>query len=731
MLINYEIINREESLKIKKNISYEILYQIYEGNNSDYIELINILNNDKNDDFFIDIIQKKILFVPNIRGKSNLFLFEYIKKNINFITEFIQKTINFCNCCDDLKQKYAHALKENLKIIENIYRIENICDILKKLDEFNFPKLRLTKESESRLYIKFIIKCVKDIIKKIKKINLNDFSFFEQKKIFIDLIQKISNEVDIFKNKYKKFDFSDIEFMTLEILKKDEAIKNEVKNSFYEILIDEYQDINGIQDEIFSLISQRLFIVGDYKQSIYGFRGSLPTVFQNKKKYGFNINLNKNFRSKKQIIDFVNDCFTQIMNCSTNPIVYNEYEKLKYGANFSESNNDVNIYMLDLDKEKNKIIEEFKFILNIINDKIRSKMKINNRIVKYSDFCILVRNYNKYLKDIHKIFVQNNVKMISNNLSYLLEYNEIRDLLIILKVVEDPLDDISLISLLLGPIFEFNNLELEKIRQYDNELEFYFSLKKYANENNDKLSQKCKLFIDFFDELIKKYKSDSLMMFILYIIEKILCPFYDINSENFSKFLYLTNEFSKNNYNQSISRLVEYIKNQNYDILRQEFCDDDAVFVASIHSAKGKEYPICFLAGCSDDFIRPYDNVLFDSDLGLSFKFKNSDGVVESNIERSCMEITHDYKTRSEEMRLLYVALTRAKEELHIILSSYNAKKDIENAKIKVNLFDNIHPYFVLSSKNFYTWLLMMAFKSKNVNFNEISPKSDEKTQDE
>ena len=162
--------------------------------------------------------------------------------------------------------------------------------------------------------------------------------------------------------------------------------------------------------------------------------------------------------------------------------------------------------------------------------------------------------------------------------------------------------------------------------------------------------------------------------------------------------------------------MSDYIETQTYDSIENIFTIEDAVSVTSIHKSKGKEYPICFLVGCGDEFVKKYDDIMFDPEFGISFKSNTK----KTNIKRKFMEFAHRYKIVSEEMRILYVALTRAKEELHIVLSSYNAERDLKKAEEKANIFENIHPYFIRSARNFLEWFLMLHFKFEDYNFEVI-----------
>ena len=366
-------------------------------------------------------------------------------------------------------------------------------------------------------------------------------------------------------------------------------------------------------------------------------------------------------------------------------------------------------------ENNNMISEEIKFIIVKIKELLADK----NNDFKLSDFCIMVRNYNKYENDIFEVFKENNINLKSNNSLEFIECNEIKNLFLILKIVNNPQNDFHFISLLLSNIFDFDESELLIIKKNIYNLDFYSSLNQYAETNNDNLSQKCKFIIKFIEDLRLKYKSNSLYEFILFTIDKLkelLCDIYD--DSKFQDFLYLTNEFIQSYDNKNIIELIDYVKNKKSEEYEANLESNDAVLITSIHKTKGQEYRVCFLAGCSDKFKKSYNGFVSDPELGFSFKINKK-----SNLEYYCLCLMSDQKKIEEEMRILYVALTRAKEKLFVILSSKDAQKDLEDASIKANVFDELHPYFIINAKNFSEWFLLVSCKSDNFKFNVVDIK--------
>ena len=225
-------------------------------------------------------------------------------------------------------------------------------------------------------------------------------------------------------------------------------------------------------------------------------------------------------------------------------------------------------------------------------------------------------------------------------------------------------------------------------------MNLYWSFKEYS-ELNFKNSIKCKEVIDYIEKLKQDYINDSLMSICIKII-------YDMkkkiktNSFNLQKFVYILNEFYNSRQLINIKNFINYIYYSN-SISIDNFDNRDAVLVTSIHKSKGKEFPICFIGGTSSNFVNDNDKIMFDSELGIAFKNSKN----ESNIYKDAMEWYQKYQNRSEELRVLYVALTRAKEYLFIVSS----KKKRENEKSTDKI---IHPLMIENAKCFSDWIKLI-----------------------
>ena len=310
------------------------------------------------------------------------------------------------------------------------------------------------------------------------------------------------------------------------------------------------------------------------------------------------------------------------------------------------------------EKECELICDKIKYIIN-------NKFKINKNNKKVdanlSDICVMCRNFNKYSKILFEKFKNNNINFKTSDANDFLNSCEIEFLINMLQVLDNKYSEIILINIMLHDFFGFKIEEILKIKQKYNNLNLYNSVKKYCNiNNNNNILKKCIFFIKYLD----KFKEKNLCEIIINLI-------YDLENKfgkniYYDKFLQILNLFINNNNIINIENFIDYIlNNKNFNFL-EDFEYKNAVLITSIHKAKGKEFPICFLLGGSPK--NSDNNIIFDLNLGVALKTKTKNNLCESsNIFRDIIEIHKKYKEKSEELRILYVAFTRAKEKLFII----------------------------------------------------------------
>ncbi len=691
---NISIIDSSIIALVKNNILEEIFLENYATEEENFAKFINN-NTIKND---TTLKQEILKILQNLSLKSNKedYLNNYFK---NYLSE--EKIDEY------LKEYYALLLEIIEDIETNLYSLESSNfpsfyeEMVKVLDRLIHAKTydeikasvdiklpRRPRESEEIAIYKDNISDDLDELNKLLRFKSEEEirNSFKDIKDYIEVILNIAkeyfNKLDAYKKKYDLYEFTDIAIMAINLLKQNPHICEEIKNSFSEIEIDEYQDTSDLQEEFINLIqNNNVYMVGDIKQAIYGFRNANPQIFKEKydaysnQKGGLKIDLLKNFRSRKEVIAGINDIFSLIMDDDIGGANYKLSHQMNYGntdydINKSTSNYDLEIYNYNDKENKNFKHEEMEafIIAKDILKKIEKHYQVIDkethalRDVSYDDFCIIMDRGSSF-PTYKKIF----------------EYFQIP-----LSIYEDKKltseIDIILINNIIGLILKISNQKI------DNEFKYYFMsvARSFLFEYSDNEIFNIITNNTYEDTLIYKIakeissKLDSLNNYELLnlIIDKF--SFYqkiikigDVNNI----LIRLDNLFDMainlNNMGYTIEEFKEYLgeminsKNE----IKYSFKESltNCVKIMNIHKSKGLEFPVCYFSGYYKEFnIRDVvDKFLYDNKYGLITPYYN-DGVKEAII-KDLYRNKYYIDNISERIRLFYVALTRAREKMIIV----------------------------------------------------------------
>ena len=529
-------------------------------------------------------------------------------------------------------------------------------------------------------------------------------------------------------------DFSDIEHMALKILlKKDEngnhipsEIAMKYRNKFVEIAIDEYQDSNLVQESILTSISngKNIFMVGDVKQSIYKFRQARPELFLDKyEKYtiedslesqGNKIQLFKNFRSRENILDTTNLIFKDIMSKKLGDIDYSKEEYLNLGANFEETEKQsikANTELLIIENKKEEIEDvegsdeleeltqnielEAKFVAKKIKEILDSKQvvfdkKVGYRPITYKDIVILLRSTKDKANVFENELINLNIPVYSDTSLEYLNSIEIQTIMNLLKVIDNPTVDIPLVAVLRSMIGGFTDNELIKIRLIDSKKSFYEAMKEYNEDDNIKKK------IDEFFEKVSAWKAESEYLELDELIWKIYIDtgyynYVSLMSDGILRQANLKLLFEKAKEYEKVSfkglynfiNFIEKVRNSSGDLSSAKLIgeNENVVRIMSIHKSKGLEFPLVFLCNSNKKFNTQDLNsqILLHQDLGFGANYIDSDKKLQySTLAKEAIKIKSKEEIISEEMRVLYVALTRAKERLIITGISKDLEKELK-----------------------------------------------------
>ena len=729
----------------KRKILKDIFEELYEENNHEFIDFIQeyCIKDDKDIFEFILNINSKLDLKTNKR--------EYLDNYINTVYDEVK-----------IDNDIDNYIKVILKLISNINDyLEYIDDddYLAKLYDVISPLLSAKSydDIKSNISIKLpILRGASDItreyrdkikstIDEVKKLTTYDsyddikrgiLSTKENAKVIIDIIKKLDDITYNYKVKYNSYEYSDISALAIKLVRDNKEIREEIKNNLNEILIDEYQDTNDVQEEFISYISNNnVYMVGDIKQSIYRFRNANPYIFKNKyDSYsnnigGIKIDLNKNFRSREEVINNINLLFDRIMDNDIGGADYSLSHRMIYGNlmykgdgdNKEDNNFSVYNYLNDT-TFKNNEVEAFIIaddIKNKINSGYRAFGKDTNgvRKIKYSDFAILLDSSKSF--DLYKKILEYNGIPTSIVKSVNLTDGEvvlvIKNIIsFIIKINDNKIDnEFKKLFISIGRSFLFNT--------DDNVLFDYFLNNNFKDSDIYKISY----------NITKRLDTISLEEIIDLIVD---------NFDFYNK-LFLLGDYNANILRiQKLKEITNNLINLDYDIYDyQKYLDDiisnnlkleysvndnstDTVKIMTIHASKGLEFGVCYYGELynrfnNSDAISKYS---YDNKYGIILPYK--DKFLYNTIYHNLSYRDYVMENISERIRLFYVALTRAKEKMIFILPS-NTKEDnksigdiIDNSiRGKYNSFASIMYSLESITKDYY----------KNIDINDINLSKD------
>lgn len=729
----------------KRKILKDIFEELYEENNHEFIDFIQeyCIKDDKDIFEFILNINSKLDLKTNKR--------EYLDNYINTVYDEVK-----------IDNDIDNYIKVILRLISNINDyLEYIDDddYLAKLYDVISPLLSAKSydDIKSNISIKLpILRGASDItreyrdkikstIDEIKKLTTYDsyddikrgiLSTKGNAKVIIDIIKKLDDITYNYKVKYNSYEYSDISALAIKLVRDNKEIREEIKNNLNEILIDEYQDTNDVQEEFISYISNNnVYMVGDIKQSIYRFRNANPYIFKNKYDTysnnigGIKIDLNKNFRSREEVINNINLLFDRIMDNDIGGADYSLSHRMIYGNLMykgdgdNKEDNNFSVYnYLNGTTFKNNEVEAFIIaddIKNKINSGYRAFGKDTNgvRKIKYSDFAILLDSSKSF--DLYKKILEYNGIPTSIVKSVNLTDGEvvlvIKNIIsFIIKINDNKIDnEFKKLFISIGRSFLFNT--------DDNVLFDYFLNNNFKDSDIYKISY----------NITKRLDTISLEEIIDLIVD---------NFDFYNK-LFLLGDYNANILRiQKLKEITNSLINLDYDIYDyQKYLDDiisnnlkleysvndnstDTVKIMTIHASKGLEFGVCYYGELynrfnNSDAISKYS---YDNKYGIILPYK--DKFLYNTIYHNLSYRDYVMENISERIRLFYVALTRAKEKMIFILPS-NTKEDnksigdiIDNSiRGKYNSFASIMYSLESITKDYY----------KNIDINDINLSKD------
>lgn len=571
-----------------------------------------------------------------------------------------------------------------------------------------------------------------------------------------DAVRKFSARYSEKKQARRLLDFSDLEHLALALLIREEngvlrrtALADELSNRFEEILVDEYQDTNETQEALFSALSKEesnLFFVGDVKQSIYGFRQACPQLFLLRRDrcapydgvhYPAAVFLDRNFRSRREVTDGVNFLFRQLMTKEAGGIDYGVGEELVCGASYPEADSPspyrTKLLVVDTEgvpkndggdkAEAGAIAREIRRIMQ--NVPVYDRDGNTLRPARYGDFCILLRSKqahaSAYVDELNRL----GIPACSSGAGDFFATSEIALATSLLRVIDNPLQDVPLLSVLMSPLYAFTPDDMSEIRLTVPKKSLYTALQAYSRGDADGAPRAAA-----FLRQIARYRTLAATL----PADRLLRRLYEESglmdvasaqthgqqrTANLQLLYELARSFEENGFCglSAFIRHIDRLQKRGENVVAAANVSSahaDAVRIMSIHHSKGLEFPFVLLAGLSTAFNENSSrgNLLLQSDTGIGLRLldarslERQDTAMRKGVSLSIRRAEH-----TEQLRVLYVAATRAKEKLVLVTTLKNPISTLTSLAAPLSREGAIPAHTVLAARSFSDWILEVALR--------------------
>ena len=749
---DYRIGEPTEFVVIKNLVLEDIFEDNYRNHLDDFVMLVETFGNQRGDDKLKQLvleIHNKLQSQPdyNIWFDEIIDVYDHQKiwldrlKNtilseIELAMEYSEKALEIAET-ESGSLLYTDFFTQENESIKNCYEATKLNLLDFKIEFKRLPSDKSVDDGvksrikELRDYYKNSLNSIQKSYYLERDINQHSAEFAKQKSTIehlIEIVRDFDEQLMMYKKEKNILEFSDLEHFALEVLSNDEISKS-YQEKFEYVFVDEYQDSNYIQEAIISRVKSHdnLFMVGDLKQSIYKFRLAEPDLFASKYRtferdedaLNFKLDLNKNFRSRGNILGFINQIFYDFMTDDFGGMNYDEKTMLYQGnESFIGEDPPVEIHLIkthsgDLLKEEIEVYE--------IADRIL-ELKVNEG-VQFRDIVILMRSPSTYVKYFSKIFETKGIPLFADVSERFLDTMEVQQLINYLKIIDNPKQDIPLVSLMRSPIYQFTDEELYQIRQRGHKEYFHECMMAY--KESDDIQEKIDVLIK--DIALYREKSRFLpideLIWDIYIGEGYNTfftglPLGEQRDANVKVLIDIASEFESKKIT-SLNEFMIYIdhmKEKKSDFESAKIINEKAnvVRLMSIHKSKGLEFPVVIFAGTGKRFnqVDAQGDIVVHSKLGIISKYFDIENRIKRNtFHKDLVAQLINSENSAEEMRILYVALTRAMDRL-IIFSSINNKrfdKDVDHWNELVN-FGHIE-----NNIRFIDWIMYNIRTKKDV----------------
>ncbi|MCL1631071.1 helicase-exonuclease AddAB subunit AddA [Sporolactobacillus sp. CPB3-1] len=796
----FRLLDETEAALLREEVLENLLEDYYASNNPEFYRLVDRYSNDRNDDALSHMLLNVYEFSMShpwpddwldhisesykTEGTDSIDHFEWmndLKRSLaRFISEAVrvyQKVLALCHVPGG-PDAYADMLTNELRVLMQIQSsVSTEWEAIRSaFRAMTFGKLKAIRDKSVDTELKEQVKKMRDKIKKKFAELQGQWFSHSSEEAMRDLndmapsVQLITELVKTFAKRFKAekrrravLDFSDLEHECLAVLRGPDAspeweqpsvVAEQFRARFQEVMVDEYQDTNRVQEAILNLISRdsadggNRFMVGDVKQSIYGFRLAEPGLFVEKYKTflqpdspGQVIDLSNNFRSRQEVIDAVNFLFRQTMDETVGGVNYDAAAELRCGAQYPNEERTVDLELIDRtgsegeDAAESGEMETAELEAEAVADRIQAMIGDGSspafqvydrelkqmRPIRYRDMAILLRSSSTSAPVIKDVLGIRGIPAYAELTRGYFDTVEVSVMLALLQVIDNPDQDIPLAAVLRSPILGVHADTLASIRMADREASFYQALNRFVRDGNHESVKKLSLFLSKINEWREFSRTHSVAELIWQIYRD--TGYYDYaggliggtqRQANLKAFYDRARQYEKTAFRGLFRflRFIERMRENGGDLgeARELSEQADVVRIMTIHKSKGLEFPVVFVAGMNRRFNMRDTTAaaLLHKDLGFGTKWINSElRASVPTLPYLAIKERMRADAVSEELRILYVAVTRAKEKLILIGTVKDAKKQMNPFSMLLHEHDWLLPDDLrASASSFFDWVL-------------------------
>lgn len=665
---------------------------------------------------------------------------------------------------------YKKTLLSDVETIEPLFAAKTFSEMQNVITKLKFvtlaPNKDKTVDEKKVQQVQEIRKEVKGYVEYLKK----DY-FYEELdvlaqdmasmhgniKMLTDLVKRFSCQFTAEKRSKNLIDFNDMEQYALQILTREKdgiLVPSEVaeiyQQKFAEIMIDEYQDSNYVQEAIMTSVSgiskgnYNIFMVGDVKQSIYRFRLSRPELFMEKfHTYSVEnsekqrIDLHKNFRSRKEVLDSTNFVFQQIMIPSFGGIDYDEKAALYVGAQYEEKiGNETEVLLIEMPESKAQ--ERVEIEAEAIGRRIKELMETHTildkksgeyRPIRYSDIVILTRSAKGWTEVFSKVLAQAGIPTYACSKEGYFETQEIQVALNYLQILDNPRQDIPFTAVLTSIFAGINNEELAIIKSSCEAKCMYDCVCTYAeNGEIQTLKERLSEFLSTYEGFRNQVPYTAIHVLLWKVLEETgyrdyvsALPGGEQRAANLEMLVEKAIAFESTSYKGLFNfvRYIEQLKKYAVDYGEANIMDEnnDVVSLMTIHKSKGLEFPVVFVAGMGKKFNLKdtSSRLVVHSELGIGVDAIDPDLRTKApTFIRKMIQLKVQRESVAEELRVLYVAMTRAKEKLILTGAVPELEKELQKcASVQGRKERALSYYNLTKAVKYLDWILPALYRNK------------------